>query len=1470
MNINSVCRKTRKLFRNPKQFFMDSKLLNTKKGKSQIPQEILVKLGDNWESDMKVAVLFGFAWWKTKFIYDYLKDYRVLYTKRGISWSKVRSKLNDYEDFTFFVWSYTDSNNTLKQYAKERNIPIVRVEDGFLRSVELGKDHSLPYSLAFDSVGLYFNARQPSELEDILQNYDFAANRELLEKSRGLIALFNSLRLGKYNTPSHVPVSTVLGLKVRKRVLVMGQMMKDASIIYGDAGDWNNEKLIALAAQENPDAEIYYRPHPDMGDAKQIDPLPENVKLLAQDVNLADLFGEVDHVYVITSLSGFEALLHGLKVSVVGMPFYAGWGLTDDRQTCERRTRKLTLEEIFCGAYLLYPKYFIEASHAVEACLATMLRMYAERYQATVAQFSTKFLSNPKNIVQVAKTPFMPVILRNAAMTTHMSTHGVKLFSIYPLENLFSRGETPFWDKVLACYLAGFFIKNIPLLNAFLNILPGYVTNTTYKEVLAKVWDVAPSKELRLYRARAYRKDEDYTHAQDILFQNLTGNELPAPRLQISKSTWDNLQELSNIERERMNLEAEAELCLDLLITGYTQPIILQKLAEIASFRFDFFSAARICSALSLIFPTYKKYDQILFQLCRNWALYGKNPDETVNSLIFASWINVNNINKAFYIIEGLRTNLHHLPLKMALFLIKNQNERNKIDLSNALQHDMQANLAENILLKYTPSPNETVSYALSLSRSLSYQNKYDEAIKLIQSIKRQSHTPTIYFELMRLGIMKGDYRFCREILEEAHARSIKVNDIFERKIALGLGEIRKSYASFRQSKYARTVKRLFGDRYVQTIAAIPPDDDSILICAYFGPGDEIRFASFYPKTAQMLAGKKVSFTCDPRLYDLLTRGMPHLEFHPVKRLRSLFGQTDLNDFIKLPSTELHALLDNAGWALTQTADKILLSTDIVADAIDDKTSFAGLPYLKADPDVVEMWREKLEPYRDKGLLIGVSWRSGLVSLARNEHYFSIEEISPIFEVPGIQFVNLQYDECSEELAWVEEHFPGKLINFSELDQYNDLDGTGALMGALDLVIAPATTVIELAGALGRPAWLLSNSSELHWRKIDKQKTDIWHNTVRHVEGAILGDKQSLVRSLVRQLSTLTMENIREQRKHLEGKPMEYMNVDDSVFIPDDNSLLELMMRDYESITDKYFKWTNYWDGRSKIIAHYLKTNGLKDFRRVRVPKKSPGYLLHTFGATDLLSPKYNVTELYNKADIIGKKSYSIDLSNIMPSTVGNPEVFYMGGRPYTVSWLNFYIRYSYVKQFFNFDNAVIVEIGSGSGKQAELLLKAHPNSTILIFDNPPILYIANQYLKKVFPNNVIDYRETQSLNRLTNTTLKKGIYIFPTWKINICLDLKIDLFWNAASFQEMEPHIVDNYLSYIKHAKFIYLMEAMYGQDQASRPGEHGVLEKVTLNEYFNYLFNSHRLIDLTHAELATPTDINIFPYYDSIWKHI
>jgi len=64
-----------------------------------------------------------------------------------------------------------------------------------------------------------------------------------------------------------------------------------------------------------------------------------------------------DEVHTLTSLLGFEALLRGRPVVTYGAPFYAGWGLTEDRLAFPRRSRQLSLEQLIAGALILYPAY---------------------------------------------------------------------------------------------------------------------------------------------------------------------------------------------------------------------------------------------------------------------------------------------------------------------------------------------------------------------------------------------------------------------------------------------------------------------------------------------------------------------------------------------------------------------------------------------------------------------------------------------------------------------------------------------------------------------------------------------------------------------------------------------------------------------------------------------------------------------------------------------------------------------------------------------------------------------------------------------------------------------------------------------------------------------------------------------------------------------------------------------------------
>ena len=70
---------------------------------------------------------------------------------------------------------------------------------------------------------------------------------------------------------------------------------------------------------------------------------------------MGELLAAVDEVHVLTSLAGFEALQRGKRVVTYGQPFYAGWGLTEDIYPVDRRTRRLSLDELVAGALIVYP-----------------------------------------------------------------------------------------------------------------------------------------------------------------------------------------------------------------------------------------------------------------------------------------------------------------------------------------------------------------------------------------------------------------------------------------------------------------------------------------------------------------------------------------------------------------------------------------------------------------------------------------------------------------------------------------------------------------------------------------------------------------------------------------------------------------------------------------------------------------------------------------------------------------------------------------------------------------------------------------------------------------------------------------------------------------------------------------------------------------------------------------------------------
>lgn len=241
---------------------------------------------------------------------------------------------------------------------------VIRVEDGFIRSVGLGADLVQPQSWVLDDVGMYYDATRPSRLEQILQGGDF--DRSLLARAGRLVETLTRSGTTKYNTGLR---SWERPGNARTVILVPGQVETDASIRYGSPLIKSNLELLRRVRNANPDAWVVYKPHPDVvaGLRKQGEGEGASEHWCDEilvDQDMAHLLGFVDEVHTLTSLSGFEALVRGVPVTCYGQPFYSGWGLTTDIYPCERRTRKLSLGALVAGTLILYPRYLSRVTGA--------------------------------------------------------------------------------------------------------------------------------------------------------------------------------------------------------------------------------------------------------------------------------------------------------------------------------------------------------------------------------------------------------------------------------------------------------------------------------------------------------------------------------------------------------------------------------------------------------------------------------------------------------------------------------------------------------------------------------------------------------------------------------------------------------------------------------------------------------------------------------------------------------------------------------------------------------------------------------------------------------------------------------------------------------------------------------------------------------------------------------------------------
>lgn len=265
---------------------------------------------------------------------------------------------------------------------------LVHAEDGFVRSVGLGSDLIPPLSLVLDQRGIYFDATRPSDLEVMLNTRSFTAQD--LQRAQEVRAFIVQHGITKYNLEPRQAVGWGPAQRAAGRtvVLVPGQVEDDASIRLGCTTVRSNAALLQAVRAARPGAFVVYKPHPDVlsGNRKGRLALQEARQWadhIEEGVSVVSCIEACDEVHTMTSLTGFDALLRGKSVVTYGQPFYAGWGLTEDRAenptAFVRRTRRLSLDELVAGALLHYPIYWDWDLKGYTTCEAVLHRIVEQR-----------------------------------------------------------------------------------------------------------------------------------------------------------------------------------------------------------------------------------------------------------------------------------------------------------------------------------------------------------------------------------------------------------------------------------------------------------------------------------------------------------------------------------------------------------------------------------------------------------------------------------------------------------------------------------------------------------------------------------------------------------------------------------------------------------------------------------------------------------------------------------------------------------------------------------------------------------------------------------------------------------------------------------------------------------------------------------------------------------------------------------
>lgn len=396
-------------------------------------------------------------------------------------------------------------------------------------------------------------------------------------------------------------------------------------------------------------------------------------------------------------------------------------------------------------------------------------------------------------------------------------------------------------------------------------------------------------------------------------------------------------------------------------------------------------------------------------------------------------------------------------------------------------------------------APKDPNSYTKLASSYFTNQERYEDAMELFdRALKIDPKHPLTLNNIGATMYDHGETKTSLQYFKDALALKPDYRTA-QHNLALGqllAGDLREGWANHESRldvKERRHVYKLIH----QLFELIPKwdgksslKDKYILLMHEQGFGDSIQFVRYVRTLLEQ--GARVAI---------------HVKDPLAKLFRSVSDQVTLvREKDPLPKCDTAYVLMSLPHALG-------------TDGVEDIPAYPY--YLSADPADVKRWAEKIDllAKNKTDLRVGFVWAGNPEHGNDRKRSIPLETFAPLFNTPGVQFFSIQKGLASTEL----EKLPKTLPVFNIGDEFNDFADTAAAMANLDLIISVDTSVVHLAGALGRPTWtLLAQTPD--WRWLNDREDSPWYPSMRLFRQKDRGDWLAVIAKVSAELQILSEE----------------------------------------------------------------------------------------------------------------------------------------------------------------------------------------------------------------------------------------------------------------------------------------------------------------------------------------------------------